>query len=70
MNNLVNVFGKEFRTDKVKVNVFKGYWLEGNVVEYNEATQMLTLEIPTYYNPTAQRVEVSVNEVRKIKKIK
>ncbi len=65
-NELEKVLGKDFRTDVVKVKIFKGYWLQGKIVGLEG--DMLTVEIPTHYYPMIETVKVNVNEVIKIKK--
>lgn len=65
VNELKKLFGKGFRTDVVKVKMFKGYWLEGKIVDLNGTE--LTVEVPTYYNPTIQTVKVDIKDVMKIK---
>lgn len=67
MNKLEMLLGKDFRTDVVKVKMFKGYWLYGKIVNLEE-DNMLVVEIPTYYYPMVETVKVNVNEVIKIKK--
>ena len=67
MNKLEMLLGKDFRTDVVKVKMFKGYWLQGKIVGLEE-DNMLVVEIPTYYYPMVETVKVNVNEVIKIKK--
>ena len=67
-NELIKVFGKDFRTDICKVKAFKGYWLQSKIVNFEN--DILTVEIPTFYNKTTQEFKVNVNEIIKIKKFK
>jgi len=66
VNELKKLFGKGYETGICKVKFGKGYWLEGKIVDLNGTE--LTVEVPTYYNPTVQTVKVDVKDVMKIKK--
>ena len=66
-NELVKVFGKDFRTDICKVKLFKEYWLQAKVVELKN--DILLVEVDTHYFPMIHMFKVNVNDVIKIKKI-
>ena len=69
VNELKKLMGKGFRTDVVKVKMFKGYWLQGKIVEVNGT--VLTLEIPLYYNSSVvETVKADIKDVIKIRDIK
>ena len=69
VNELKKLMGKGFRTDVVKVKMFKGYWLQGKIVEVNGT--VLTLEVPLYYNSSVvEIVKADIKDVIKIRDIK
>lgn len=69
VNELKKLMGKGFRTDVVKVKMFKGYWLQGKIVEVNGT--VLTLEVPLYYNSSVvETVKADIKDVIKIRDIK
>lgn len=69
VNELKKLMGKGFRTDVVKVKMFKGYWLQGKIMEVNGT--VLTLEVPLYYNSSVvETVKADIKDVIKIRDIK
>lgn len=69
VNELKKLMGKGFRTDVVKVKMFKGYWLQGKIVEVNGT--VLTLEVPLYYNSSVvETVKADIKDVIKVRDIK
>lgn len=69
VNELKKLMGKGFRTDVAKVKMFKGYWLQGKIVEVNGT--VLTLEVPLYYNSSVvEIVKADIKDVIKVRDIK
>ncbi len=66
--NLEKLMGKGFRTDICKVKMFKGYWLQGKIVDLDG--EILTVEVKTYYRETIQTTKVNVKDIIKIKNYK
>ena len=69
VNELKKLIGKGYETSICKVKMFKGYWLQGKIVEVNGT--VLTLEVPLYYNSSVvEIVKADIKDVIKVRDIK